>query len=79
MHTSKWPEWSAELAADPLVTLIVQINGKVRDRITVPAGTGEQELRALALASEGAKRYTEGKQVVKVIVAEGKLVNIVVR
>jgi leucyl-tRNA synthetase len=79
VHTQKWPEWSAELAADPLVTLIVQINGKVRDRITVPAGTGAEELQKLALASEGAKRHTEGKQVVKVIVAEGKLVNIVVR
>ena len=79
VHQQRWPEWSEELAADPLITLVVQVNGKVRDRLTVAADTPQDRLRELAVASEGAKRYVVGKQVVKVILAEGKLVNIVVR
>jgi len=79
VHQQRWPEWSEKLAADQMIALIVQVNGRVRDRLTVPVDTNEEKLKELALASEGARRYTEGKQVVKVILAEGRLVNIVVR
>ena len=79
VHQESWPEYDAEMAQDEVITLIVQINGKVRDRLTVPAGTKEDELRRLALESEGAQRHTAGMEILKVIVAGGRLVNIVVR
>ena len=67
------------LTADEVITLAVQVNGKVRDRIQVPADASENAVRQAALAAAGAQKYTEGKQVVKVIVAPKQLVNIVVR
>jgi leucyl-tRNA synthetase len=62
-----------------MITLVVQVNGKVRDRLEVPVGVDEGTARSLALETEGAKRHTMGKQVIKVIVVQGRLVNIVVR
>ena len=79
VHQQRWPEWDETLAADEVITLVVQVNGKVRDRLTVPAGLSDAELEKLALASEGAQRNTEGKKIMKVIVADGRLVNIVAR
>ena len=58
--------------------LPVQINGKVRDRITVPADASEEEIKSAALASEAVKKYLEGKEPKKVIVANKRLVNVVV-
>ena len=55
----------------------MQVNGKVRDRIDVPADTEEAELKELALASENVQRYLEGKEPRKIIVVRGRLVNIV--
>jgi leucyl-tRNA synthetase len=60
------------------ITLIVQINGKLRDRITVPAGISEEDAKKAALASEDAQRFMEGKEPRKVIYVPGRLVNIVV-
>jgi leucyl-tRNA synthetase len=79
VHEQAWPKYQPELAKDQEITLIVQINGKVRDRLTVPAGLDDDALRQLALESDGANRYTEDKEIVKTIVAGGRLVNIVVR
>jgi leucyl-tRNA synthetase len=64
-------------AQDDEVTLVVQVNGKLRDRLTVPAGLPEEEMRRRALASEGAQRFLEGLTVRKVVVVPGRLVNIV--
>ena len=58
--------------------LVVQVNGKLRSKITVPSGTGKDECEAMALADENVQRHTEGKTVRKVIVVPEKLVNIVV-
>jgi leucyl-tRNA synthetase len=57
---------------------VVQVNGRVRDRITVPAGTHDEELKTSALGSDNVKRYLADKEPRKVIVVKGKLVNIVV-
>ena len=59
--------------------LVVQVNGKLRDRIEVGADTPEQELITLAKASDNVQRHLDGKAVVKEIVVPGKLVNLVVR
>jgi leucyl-tRNA synthetase len=71
--------WDAEVAAEEQITLVVQVNGKVRDRVQVPVDVDEETARSLALAAEGTRRHLAGKHVVKVIVVPGRLVNIVVR
>jgi leucyl-tRNA synthetase len=79
VHVQPWPQFDPALAKTETVTLVVQINGKVRDRIEAPAGIGEAEARELVSASPNVQKWLEGKQVVKVIFAGGKLLNIVVR
>ena len=79
VHVQSWPEWSDELAAEEVITLVVQINGKVRDRFEAPAGIGEEEAVEKALSSPRLEKYLAGKEIVKVIFVEDQLVNIVVR
>ena len=57
----------------------VQVNGKVRARLTVPAGLSDDELRARALADPGVQAHIAGKTVVKVVIAKGPLVSVVVK
>lgn len=78
IHNQSWPEVDREMMKKDEVTLIVQVNGKLRDRIVVPVGINKEEAEKIALASEGAALYLEGKEVKKVIVVPGRLVNIVV-
>ncbi len=78
IHTQSWPEFDSELAKEEQVTLIVQVNGKVRDRIMVAAGINEEDARTAALTSEAVQRFMEGKEPKEVIVVPGRLVNIVV-
>ena len=79
VHTQSWPEWDADLAADEVVTLVVQVNGRLRDRIEVPASISEDEARTAALESSRVRPHIEGKDVVNVVYVPGKLVNIVAR
>ena len=60
------------------ITLVVQINGKIKDKIEIDSETSKEELEKIALESEKIKELTAGKKIVKVIVVPGKLVNIVV-
>jgi len=78
IHQQTWPEFNAGLAAEEVITLIVQINGKVRARIDVGADIGEEEAKATALADENVQRHIGGKEVRKVIYVPGRLVNVVV-
>ncbi len=73
-----WPTFDAALTRADTIEVPVQINGKVRLRLTVPAGIDKAELEKTALADERVRQAIEGKQVRKVIVVQGKLVNIVV-
>ena len=73
-----WPEYNPELAKESTATLAIQINGKVRDEITVDAETGEEEIKKLVLASEKVQKWLEGKEPKKVIYVKGKLVSIVI-
>ena len=77
IHQQPWPQWDEEAAREETISLIVQVNGKVRDKIDVPADTCEDEMKAVALASEKVTRWLEGKTPRQVIVVRGKLVNIV--
>jgi leucyl-tRNA synthetase len=74
-----WPEWDEQLAADEVVTVVVQVNGKLRDRLKVPVGAGKDGVLADARAADNTARFLQGKQIVKEIYVPGKLVNFVVR
>jgi leucyl-tRNA synthetase len=74
-----WPQADPALLVSDTVTLIVQVNGKLRDRIEAPAEATQEQLLALARASEKVSAHLDGKEVVKEIVVPGKLVNLVVR
>jgi leucyl-tRNA synthetase len=74
-----WPEPDPGLLASETFTLIVQVNGKLRDRVEADANSPEADLIRLARESERVRQHIDGKQVVKEIVVPGKLVNLVVR
>jgi leucyl-tRNA synthetase len=74
-----WPQADPELLVSDTVTLVVQVNGKLRDRIEAPAEAPKEELLRLARESEKVARYLDGQKIVKEIVVPGKLVNLVVR
>ncbi len=77
IHQQSWPEYEEALVAEDLVTLVVQVNGKVRDRLEMPAGTDKEEAERLALAAPKVQSFLVGKQIRKVIVVPERLVNIV--
>jgi len=79
LTAASWPSFDPDVAKAEEITVPVQVNGKVRGRLTVPASTSEAELEALALADPAVKAHTAGKTVQKVVVAKGRLVSIVVR
>ncbi len=74
-----WPVCDEALAAENEVELIVQVNGKLRDKFAVPVGLGDEDAKARALASQKVQAAIEGKEVLKVIAVKGRLVNIVVK
>jgi len=78
IHTQSWPEFDAEVAAEDVVTMVIQVNGKVRDRIEVPAAISEQEATDAALAADKVQSWLEGGQIRKIIARPPKLINIVV-
>lgn len=72
-----WPAWDEALALEDLVEVVFQINGKVRARENLPAGLSEKETREKALGNSRIKELLDGKEIRKVIVVPGKLVNVV--
>jgi len=74
-----WPKYDEAKTIDAEVEIVVQINGKIKDKISIPAGTSKDELEKIAIENEKIKELTEGKQIVKVIAVPNKLVNVVVR
>ena len=77
IHTQAWPAVNEEAARDEEITLVVQVNGKLRDRILVAPGISDADAQAKALASEAVIAALEGRPVRKVIIVPGRLVNIV--
>jgi leucyl-tRNA synthetase len=74
-----WPQADDAMLAADVITLVVQVNGKLRDRLEVPADAAEEQILELARASEKVAAHTDGHEIVKEIVVPGKLVNLVVR
>ncbi len=77
IHLEPWPTYDQKLVTEREVLIVIQVNGKVRDRKTVPAGRSEAELRALALANERVQASLDGARVTRVVVVPDKLVNVV--
>jgi leucyl-tRNA synthetase len=75
--TRRWPEADAAAAREDTVEVVVQVNGKVRARLTVAAGAGEEEIRALAAADPRVLEHTAGKEIRKTVYVPGKLFSIV--
>jgi len=78
VHQQPWPSFDEELARPEEITLVVQVNGKVRERIIVPSDISDEEMKARALECENARKFIGEKEIRKVIIVPGKLVNIVV-
>jgi leucyl-tRNA synthetase len=74
-----WPKPDPARLEHDTFTLVVQVNGRLRDQIEAAAGASEDELLRLARESENVKRHLDGKEIVKEVVVPGKLVNLVVR
>ena len=75
---ANWPEYDENALVSDSIELSVQVNGKMRARIEVPADADKASIEAIAMASENVQRNIEGKQIKRVIVVPGRLVNIVV-
>jgi leucyl-tRNA synthetase len=78
IHQQPWPLVDQEAAAEEQITLVLQINGKVRDRIQVPVNITAEEAQAFALSSATVQKHLSGKEPRKVILVPGRLVNIVI-
>ena len=78
VHNQKWPKCDSKLIKEKTITLIIQVNGKVRDKIEVEVDIPEEEAKKLAFSREKVQKWIGGKEVKKVIFVPGKLINIVV-
>jgi len=78
VHNQPWPEWDAEKARARTVTLVVQVNGKLRDKLEVAPDIGEEEVVALAMAGDKVRSAMQGKALRRPIFVPGKLLNLVV-
>ncbi|MEX0750774.1 MAG: leucine--tRNA ligase, partial [Dehalococcoidia bacterium] len=79
VHTQTWPQYDASLATDDEVEIAVQVNGKVRERLTLPLDAPEDVARERANASPNVWQHVEGKEIARVIYVPNRLLNIVVR
>jgi leucyl-tRNA synthetase len=77
VHQQPWPVWDESLTTEETITLVVQVDGRVRDKMTVPADIGKAEARARAMACDGVRRHLDGRSVARVIYVPGRLVNVV--
>lgn len=79
VHSQKWPKYDESALVKDEIEIVVQINGKVKDKMTVSSGLSDDEIKETVLSADKIREFTDGKQIVKIIVVKGKLVNIVVK
>jgi leucyl-tRNA synthetase len=79
LNEQRWPVWDETKTTDPQVEIVVQINGKIKERLWVDSGLTAGETEKSVICSDAFKIHTAGKTVIKIISIPGKLVNIVVR
>jgi leucyl-tRNA synthetase len=78
IHNQSWPEYDEELTKEEEITLVIQVNGKLRDKVLMPASITEVQAKELALGRERVKAYIDGKKLTRVIYVPKRVVNIVV-
>jgi len=78
IHNQSWPKFDAELAKEEQITLAIQINGKLRDKVLVPASISEAEVKESVLARQRVKVYIDGKKILNTIYVPRRIINIVV-
>ena len=79
IHDQPFPQWDEQLAAEEVITLVVQVNGRLRDKLQVPADIAEDEAKRLALASPRVQAHIDNKRVDRTVYVPGRLVNVVVK
>lgn len=79
IFNQSWPKWDPKALIKDEVEIAVQLNGKVKTRLMVPSSADNKEIENIALNDEEVKEFVQGKQIIKVIVVKGRLINIVVR
>ncbi len=75
---ARWPAFDEDLAHEDQIELVIQVNGRVRGRVTVPAGLGEQAAVERALAADAARRFVDAKPIKKTVYVPDKLINLVI-
>jgi leucyl-tRNA synthetase len=78
IHRQAWPLFDPELAAESVIKIVVQVNGRVRDTIVLPKGTSEESVEEAARDADSVRKYLSGKQVAKVVFVPDRLINFVV-
>ena len=78
LGAATWPAYDAAVARAEEIVVPVQVNGKVRSRLTVPVGVPDAELRELALADPAVRPHIDGKTIKSVVIVKGRLINVVV-
>jgi len=73
-----WPEYDPSMLETEKILIVIQVNGKLRGKIEVPADTGEEDIKSMALIEESARKFIQGKKIKKIVYVPKKLVNIVV-
>ncbi|MCG9479679.1 MAG: leucine--tRNA ligase [Actinomycetia bacterium] len=79
IHRIPWPRYNEQAAREETVTIVFQVNGKVRDKADLPAGLSQDKVKEEALASDNVQRFLSGKRIVKTIVVPDKLINLVAK
>ena len=79
IHTQRWPDYSPDLVAESEIELPVQVNGKLRDLLTVAAGLSEVEIEQIALSRDKIRTSIGAAEIARIVHVPGRLVNIVVR
>jgi len=77
VHRQRWPTWDPALAVEQEITLVIQVDGRVRGRLTVPLTISEEDIRALAMAEESVRRHLGERPVCQVVYVPGRIINLV--
>ena len=79
IHIQPWPKWDEKLTYEEKFTLVIQVNGKLRDRVEVPVGISDEEMKKIALKSPNAQKFIKDREILKFITVPNKLINIVAK
>ncbi len=79
IHIQPWPKWDEKLTYEEKFTLVIQVNGKLRDRVEVPVEISDEEMKKIALKSPNAQKFIKDKEIIKFVTVPNKLINIVAK